>query len=187
MGEFFSVLFRASRSVSRPAALVVKFVSSFTCSSRSAMRDPSTSTRAGGGWCTMLCRCRVRARISLTTWAMGRSSAARTKMVRLKFEMRPSLGRDSCDRIACRSQPPTRGPPKHARSATRSLKRSSAAAAARAADSDSDSEIVGEGGSAKASEASSAAEMTCEEWYHSLSGLASVRGEEGRENPTRET
>lgn len=114
----------------------------------------------------MLCRCRVRARISLTTCAIGRSSAARTKIVRLKFEMRPSLGRESCERMACRSQPPMRGPLKHAKSATRSLKRSSAAAAARAAASVS--EVAGEGGSEKASEASSEAEMTCEEWYHSL-------------------
>lgn len=136
----------------------------------------------------MLCKCEVRARISLTTWAMGRSSAARTKMVRLKFEMRPSLGRDSCERIACRSQPPTRGPPKHARRATRSLKRSSAAAAARTAASDSEisGEVAGEGGPEKASEASRAAEMTCEEWYHSLCGLAGVRGRSRGEGKSRE-
>lgn len=124
----------------------------------------------------MLCKCRVRARISLTTCAMGRSSAARTKMVRLKFEIRPSLGRESCERMACRSQPPMRGPPKHARSATRSLKRSSAAAAARTAASDS--EVAGEGGSEKASEASSEAEMVCEEWYHSLNMSTIVHARE---------
>lgn len=116
---------------------------------------------------------------------MGRSSAARTKIVRLKFEIRPSLGRESCERMACRSQPPMRGPLKHARSATRSLKRSSAAAAARTAASDS--EVAGEGGSEKASEASSEAEMVCEEWYHSLdmSTIVHARkreGEGGRES-----
>lgn len=52
-------------------------------------------------------------------------------MVRLKLETRPSEGRESCERMVWRSQPPMRGPRKQERRARRELKRSSRAAEVR--------------------------------------------------------